>query len=499
MKVAVAGERDGAPHAEPAPSPPAAPRTSVARHGGIYLVARFASDALGLVALGVYTRVLSPGEYGTYAMVIATSALVHAVLYNWLSLGVARFLPEQRGTYERFLASALAAFAAITAVITIVGVAASLFWPDRSARPLFALGTGLLVVHAWFEMNLEVARAQLAPGRYALLSAAKGAISLAVGVYLAHQGWGARGLLAGLIVSMLVVGGWGSRKHWPRMRLADVDREVVGRVFRYGAPLTGVLLASFIVDSSDRLLLGTMAGADAAGVYSASYVLAKQGIIILMLPVALATFPVAVRAMSERGLAAAQAELQRGAVLLLALSVPGTVGLMILAPSVAHVFLGPEFRAQGGAILPIVAFAVFLLGMQQYHFGRAFTLSKNTWLGIWPTGVAAAVNLGLNLLWIPRWGVMGALYATVAGYGVSVLLTWWIGLRLFPLPFPTRESLRIALAAGVMAAALVPVMSGRGPWALGGQVALGAAVYGAAALAMNVAGARGRLSAWRTR
>jgi O-antigen/teichoic acid export membrane protein len=69
------------------------------------------------------------------------------------------------------------------------------------------------------------------------------------------------------------------------------------------------------------------------------------------------------------------------------------------------------------------------------------------------TGAAAILNVALNLLLIPRYGMEGAAAATVAAYALMfVAMAWW-GRRVYPVPYQWRR-VGTALAAG---AALVVV------------------------------------------
>jgi O-antigen/teichoic acid export membrane protein len=63
------------------------------------------------------------------------------------------------------------------------------------------------------------------------------------------------------------------------------------------------------------------------------------------------------------------------------------------------------------------------------------------------TASAAASNLGLNLLLIPRYGMLGAAWATVFSYGVMAGLGYALSQRVYPIPFEKGRLARIALAA----------------------------------------------------
>ena len=57
------------------------------------------------------------------------------------------------------------------------------------------------------------------------------------------------------------------------------------------------------------------------------------------------------------------------------------------------------------------------------------------------TGAAAAVNIGLNLILIPPYGMMGAAMATIAAYSVMFAgMVWW-SQRIYPVPYQWRRVL----------------------------------------------------------
>jgi len=72
------------------------------------------------------------------------------------------------------------------------------------------------------------------------------------------------------------------------------------------------------------------------------------------------------------------------------------------------------------------------------------------------TGAAAAVNLALNFALIPRYGMMGAAWATVAAYAVMAGLGGTLSQRLYPIPFERARLLAIVVAAAAVMA-LVPL------------------------------------------
>ena len=242
----------------------------------------------------------------------------------------------------------------------------------------------------------------------------------------------------------------------------------------YGVPLSGTFVLDFAINSSDRLLLGHLRGAETVGTYAAAYDLSQQGLYALLLVIYLAAFPVVVKALATGGENAAREQLRAHACLLLLVGLPAAVGLILLAPNVAEVLLGREFRIAATPIIPLIAIAGLLAGIKAYYFDLAFQLGKSTVRQLWISGAVAALNIVLNLWWIPTFGAFGAAYSTIVSFAAGIALSAWVGRSVFRMPLPIMQWIRIALAASVMAAALVPTLEYRGPLALALQVGWGA-------------------------
>src|SRR5690606_28651693 len=113
---------------------------------------------------------------------------------------------------------------------------------------------------------------------------------------------------------------------------------------QYGLPLTGIAILSFLIASSDRFILNHLSGIESAGLYSASYDLANQTLGLLMMVVNLAAFPLAMRALEDRGVEAVHAQLRENIIMLLAIALPAATGFILCTPNIAEVVLGEHFR-----------------------------------------------------------------------------------------------------------------------------------------------------------
>ena len=94
----------------------------------------------------------------------------------------------------------------------------------------------------------------------------------------------------------------------------------------------------------------------------------------------------------------------------------------------------PAFYA-AATIVPIIGFALVLDGMT-FMVKVGILITKKTYFRTITIFIAAAINIGLNFLLIPRFGMVGAAWATLGGFLVQVVLTLFFSQRLYHVPFP---------------------------------------------------------------
>ncbi len=461
------------------------------RHSALYLIAKLIPGLVHFLSLAVFTRLLSPEDYGYYALVFAVVQLVNALLFQWLRVSLIRFLP-QTSPRGLLLQSGLQGFIFTTMSLSILSAFIALFLSAQLSTGEVLLGLGLLVALAWHELNLEVLRAELHAYRYLVWTVLRSILSLIIGVVLIYLGFGAQGVLLGAMLGLVLPSLIATVRTWPWQKLFAIHAPTLQKLLQYGLPLTLTFALSFIINGSDRLLIAWLLDTEALGLYSVGYDLGRQTIFLLLMGVSLASFPLAVKALESKGIEAASRELQKNATLMLMLGVPATVGLVTVAPNLTHNLLGDAFQ-ESKHIIPLVAVAALVSGFREFHVNRAFQLSNHTRGLIMPTALAAVSNLALNFLFIPRWGIAGAAVATLIAYTISTVVTWQLGRKLFPIAISIPDTNKIIIATALMWLALLPMQAwlGLGPLLI--QVLIGIFVFATSTVLLDTAGVRALL------
>ena len=111
-------------------------------------------------------------------------------------------------------------------------------------------------------------------------------------------------------------------------------------------------------------------------------------------------------------------------------------------------FVGPDYREALPAI-PIVMMAEILMGIY-FNLSFWYKLSGQTWWGAVMSAIGCVVLVAINIIFVPRIGYMACAWGGLAGYGVCVLLSYFIGQHKSPVPYPVWTILGYMVLAHVL-------------------------------------------------
>ena len=105
--------------------------------------------------------------------------------------------------------------------------------------------------------------------------------------------------------------------------------------------------------------------------------------------------------------------------------------------------VGASYRS-GLGIVPILLFANICLGIY-YNLSVWYKLTDRMRMGLYITIFGALITLAGNYLFIPYWGMYAAAWTTLVCYATMVLVTYFIGQKYFPIPYPVKRILTYLL------------------------------------------------------
>ncbi len=422
----------------------------LATTGAAYTAASILSKLIAVALLPLYTRYLTPADYGAAEVLFAAVVAASIVVRFGVIEAVLRFYYKGGEDPDAVAASSFAALfwlstaAALIALPFAEPISEALL--DRSAPDLARIAIGGLWVATLHEYLLTLFRLEERAKAFFAVTIANvlAAIALTV-VLVVGEDEGARGLLLGSYISgavfvlgLIVV-------HRRRLALW-ADRGLLRRMLRFGLPTMPAELSLYALNFVDRIIIVRAVGLAEAGLYALAVKFA-QAVNVLVRGFQLAWPPLAYSIRDDD-------EARRVYAAVVTWFVAGcafvVVGIWLLARWIARALAAPEFfesyEAVGLISAAVTLYALYMV--QLVILGRTGRTEFN-----FPATLAAlAVNVVLNLILVPPLGIVGAGLALVASYLVVVALMYAFTQRLFPVPYEWTRLARVVLVSVLLVA-----------------------------------------------
>jgi O-antigen/teichoic acid export membrane protein len=165
--------------------------------------------------------------------------------------------------------------------------------------------------------------------------------------------------------------------------------------------------------------------------------------------------------------------------------------------------VGAAFVPTSISLLPWIGIAIFANCTYLFYVSLSFQLAKYTAGSVKVVGVAAVVNVVLNLVLIPTYGLLGATLASIAAYLICLVYGYYLGRQHFALTMPVLDVGKILLAALVMYGLMgqLPESLVHGAYRVALQILLGVLTYATLVWLLDIGNVRqllkGRLG-WAT-
>ena len=239
------------------------------------------------------------------------------------------------------------------------------------------------------------------------------------------------------------------------------DRALARRMLRYSAPLLLLSLVGILNQVADKILFPyLMPGAEGQvqlGIYGACV---KIAMIMTLLTQA---FRYAYEPIVFAGKDKASPDtLPEGMKYFVLFTIFAWLAVMIWMPVLRH-FIQPDYW-EGLKVVPIVMAAEIFMGIY-FNLSFWYKLTDQTWWGAVMSAAGAVTMILINVLLVPKMGYMACAWGGFAGYGVAMLMSFFIGRKKYPVHYDLRTMGCFLLLAALMYAFFAGVRSSVPLWA----------------------------------
>jgi O-antigen/teichoic acid export membrane protein len=354
---------------------------------------------------------------------------------------------------------------------------------DLRLRHLFAIASLLIVVQVLESALVNVLRAEQRTSALMKYQIAKkyfglGSILFAVLVISRSlTAFYSANVLSDTLAFVLLAAWLFGRSGRPRPRLDEFSRPLYRELLAFGIPMMiGYELSGLILAVGDRYVIDGLIGPEPLGLYAAAYNLCQYVQALVIASLGQAIMPIYLRMWDRQGVTETAAFIGRSLRTYAIFGVPIIAGLAAVGPELLP-SLASEKYAGSAIILPWVIGGMVVDGANSM-VGAGLFIHRKTRTIMTIVLSSAALNIVLNLILVPRIGILGSAIATLVCYSAAALGMAAAGRSLLPIALPWATLVRAGAASVAMYFAVSRILPHGRLLAVGVRTTLGAVVYG---------------------
>lgn len=416
----------------------------------IFAIGSFSSKVLVLLLVKVYTTYLSPEEMGINDVITQIANWLQPLVTLTVSEAIIRFGLDKAYNKIRVFTlgniicfAGLAVLGIILPIVAISGVADKYLSGYSLLLYVYIFSSSLKLVYSTFVRALERVKLFAINGILTTFFTLAGTLLFMIGFKMGNTGY-----LLSIIVSDLisVVFLTFTAKLWRYLDFRRFDRELLHTMLQYSIPLIPAQILWLITNSSDSFMTTHYLGSEANGILSASYKIPNLvATVYLMFGQAWNMSAILENDSEDRDKFYTNVfNLNQCLLYILA------AGCLMIVQPLTAVWLGESFQ-ESVKYSPILIYSSIFSCFTTF-LGSIYLASKETKRSMVTSLFSGIINVGLNIILIPRIGLYGPPISTVASYLAVFIIRGYDSRKLVPFDLKVKKIVinNIILAAMVI-------------------------------------------------
>lgn len=406
------------------------------KQGGNYLIASVATSALAFISIPVYTRLLSPKDYGVVSIFMGIVGVLGSVMALSADRSVSRYYFDQKGEidFKRFVGTS----SILSLVFFIINSFLLFLFADKFAN---IVGLDKKTVYLIIPMSIVNIIGLTFEQIYGPLKRSKEiALSSVIRVFLGFafsvtfiflfKSDKFYGQIIGQIVAGFCVVFFWIRLIVPYFKLS-FDSSYVKYIFTYSVPLIPYALSGVIIEQFGKIAIGGTQGLSQAGFYNLA--LTISSIVNITISVTHQAWnPYYFEYMNSKK----YDQLDKDFIRIFKITILAAFGVAAFGKEIGLLLAKKEFS---GSLYLVPIFTIgYVFSQLSFAFIRNFGYTKKTHFMTITILISGFSNIILNYFFIDLLGEMGAAISFVLSYLIMVFVAWFINtffVKLHTTPF----------------------------------------------------------------
>ena len=416
---------------------------ALAKDTAIYGMSSIVGRFLNYLMVPLYTHYMptESGDYGVSTNIYAYVALILVLLTFGMETTLFRFANDEREKPDTVFTTVFATVGTLTVVFLalvfgfITPIADHLGYADH--HDYLLMMAAVVAMDAVQAIPFSYLRFQKRPVRFASLKLLF--IVLSIGLNLLYFVWLGKTSVFYVFLINLLCTGFITLLFIPELLKIQwhFDSALLRRMLSYSWPMLILGIAGILNQVADKIIF-PLVYPDAAdanvqlGIYGSCV---KIAMIMAMITQAFryAYEPIVFAKSKDADKGEYYATAMKYFLIFTLLAFLCVVGWMPLLQYI----LGEGYR-EGLKVVPIVMAAEMMMGVY-FNLSFWYKLIDKTIYGAWFSLAGCAVLLAVNIIFIPQYGYMACAWGGFAGYGTAMILSYVVGQRKNPIPYPMKE------------------------------------------------------------
>lgn len=412
-------------------------KNSLFKNSFIFVFGEVLNKSIPFFMLPVLTRYLTPSDYGIIAMfTVFVSILAVFIGLNVVGSINVNFFIFSKDKLREYISNIMIILVSSTVFIYTLIVLFSDFISNLVNLSFSWIFVALILALAQFltVINMLLWTAEQKPKEYIIYQLSQTIIVtiltliFVVGLSLGWEGHLiamsiGTGMFALISFSFIIRRGYFKFKY---------NKKHIKEALHFGIPLIPHSLSGWIMSGADRMILMSILGSTATGIYAISY---QLGMIINVLVTAFhkAWNPYLFRILSSNPTHQIKQKLVKFTYLYFILIILFTIIFSYIMTLIIPYFLGDKFYNANDYLI-YFALAFSFNGMYFMVVDYIF-YTKRTYILAYITFFTSLLHIGILYFMVHYYGILGVAQTTLISYFITFLLTWWFSIKTYSMPW----------------------------------------------------------------
>lgn len=393
---------------------------------GLFGLTQLIAALYGIITLPVITKILGVKDYGVWTQLMVTISLLAPVASLSLPYAMVRFLAGEKNKKE-IQDGIWSVFVIILGTASVIALFLFMFSGPISiffdCPAIFIQFLAVIIIIDFLNgVFLNIFRTFQQITKYSFFAIFQKVGEAGMIIFMILSGYGLLGALLSILIirsiTFLTTG---------ILIIKDVGLALpkflrIKKYFFFALPNIFSDVAFWVVQSSDKYLIGLFLGTLSVGYYSPAYTLGSCIAIlatplIFLLPATLSSH------YDNNQLDEVKNYLKHSLKYFMALAIPASFGISILSKKLLSLFSTQEIANNSYYLVPLIALSSVFYGAYVI-MAQIIALKNKTYIVgiIWTS--SAIINTCLNFIFIPMLGIFGAAIATLLAYFIIFIFIW---------------------------------------------------------------------------